>query len=118
MKKSINLILAVILLTVSLTACSNGTSSVSTEDDFDKNSCYSECERFGGGEENVKMCKENCDASNDKDSVWNEDQDKYNEDTTSTEWPSDMPKVVPEFTYGDIVSSEAGMGSWIVDLKM
>jgi len=105
---------------ISLSACSGGGSSSQTSsdgDNFTEDTCYNQCEEWGGGDENVAMCKENCDASFDESSVWNDDEEQYNEDITKAEWPSDMPEVVPSFSYGKISGAETGMGSWIVDFE-
>lgn len=77
--------------------------------------CYDQCEEWGG---DVSMCKENCNASFNKDSVWNDDNDDVvaDNDATFDSWEQ-MPLAVPEFMYGDFVTGEEGMGSWIVDYE-
>ena len=117
--KKLLLILPTILL---LTACGGGSNgslpTVSNDDDslkMETKECYEQCEAWGGGTENVSMCKKNCDASNDEGSVWNDDEDEYNQEEEVGSWPSDMPAEVPEFTFGEMSGSESGMGSWIAD---
>jgi len=118
MKKEISIAALVFVACLSLTACtSKPTNSNPEANNFELTDCYDECERFGGGGENVKMCEQNCDASFATDSVWNEDDNKYNEDLASTEWPNDMPDIVPMFTYGEVSGAVVGMGSWVVDFK-
>lgn len=101
-----------------LSGCTNKTEGGDISEDFNQNSCYEECVRFGGGEENVEMCKKNCDASFDEDSVWNDDETDVvaDNDASFDSW-EEMPLAVPEFMYGDFVTGEAGMGSWIVDYE-
>ncbi|MBN2087270.1 hypothetical protein JW758_02900 [Candidatus Peregrinibacteria bacterium] len=112
--KKILLILPAVLL---LTAC--GGESVSDNDSFkmETKECYSQCEEWGGGAENVSMCKKNCDASNDENSVWNDDEDKYNTEETVGSWPNDMPTEIPKFTLGKMTGNESGMGSWFADFE-
>ncbi len=120
MKKTLAIFCFMTLFTAVLAGChhaeENEQASGQNDDEFGKNECYAQCEEWGGGSENVAMCKKNCDASNDKDSVWNQSDDKYNSnDSTAGSWPSDMPSEVPEFKYGSAQENVSGMGSWIVD---
>ena len=118
MRKRFFSVTLILIACLSLTACTSQPKSNDSEtDNFELASCYDECERFGGGNENIEMCEKNCDASFADNSVWNEDEDQYNEDLTSAEWPSDMPGVVPMFTYGEVSGAITGMGSWIVDFE-
>jgi hypothetical protein len=81
-------------------------------------SCYEECEMYGGGSANVAMCKENCDAAfASENSVWDKTFEDYEEESTAGSWPSDMPNEVPEFTYGDTLESNSGMGAYFVDFE-
>lgn len=91
----------------------------STNSNPEAKACYDQCEEWGGGSESVGMCKENCDASYNQDSVWNQDDDQYNPDdsTSNVGWPSSMPSEVPEFTYGSVTGDVSGMDSWIVDFE-
>ena len=129
-KRIITLGLAFALVTV-LTGCGTKTNNQAgpggqlkkpdSNADSEKNACYQQCEEWGGGAENVSMCKKNCDASSDPNSVWNEDENKYNEEdnagngTAEFNWQDEMPAEVPEFTYGNFTGKAIGMGSWIID---
>lgn len=121
--KKVYLFLCVIFC-ITLTSCGNNevvnNSSNNNVDDsikLDTDSCYDECERFWWGDENVEMCKKNCDASNDEDSVWNKESDDYNNEEQSNSWSDYMPSELPEFTYWDAWESVEWMWSWIVDFQ-
>ena len=101
---------AIAVSALSLSACTE-----KTDEDNNDNECYAQCEEWGG---EVDVCKENCDASEDADSVWNESDEDVAEtnDTTFDSWEG-MPLAVPEFMGGDFVTGVKGMGSWIVDYE-
>jgi hypothetical protein len=120
MNKSILLVLPILLASAILfSACTkdnneanNNNTDVSQVKDTALAECYDQCEQWGG---EVDKCKQNCDASNDPDSVWNQtDEDIVADNDSSMSW-ADMPIVVPEFEHGEFVSGEEGMGSWIVE---
>ena len=99
----------------------NNNSSSDTQNESSGNltaehrACYDQCEEWGG---EVAMCKENCDASFSEDSVWNDEEEDVVADNDSSfdSW-EEMPLAVPNFSYGDFVSGEKGMNSWIVDFE-
>ena len=98
-----------------LTGCIKKTSDNDiTTDNTELSSCYQQCEEWGG---EVDICKENCDASDDEDSVWNDEDDTDDQDYTYSSWPSDMPPVVPELEDGTFVGASYGFGTWVVDFK-
>lgn len=116
----IPLVAVVVFAALVLSACTKEGSDSKNNNGADSSNfglteCYNQCEEWGG---DVDMCKENCDASNDKDSVWNQSDEDVAADNDSTfdSWES-MPLVVPNFTTGDFVAGEEGMGSWIVDFE-
>lgn len=119
-KKSMLLVLPVLIgSAVLFSACTknnDGTNSsnknVSQVKDTALVECYQQCDEWGG---EVDMCKENCDAANNPDSVWNQTNEEIVADNdASIKW-SDVPSVVPEFNYGNFLSGEEGLGSWIVE---
>ncbi len=121
-KKSMLLVLPVLIgSAVLFSACtknndvtSDSNKDVSQVKDTALAECYQQCDEWGG---EVDKCKQNCDASNDPDSVWNQtDEDIVADNDSSISW-SDMPSVVPEFEHGEFVSGEEGMGSWIVEFN-
>lgn len=94
------------------------TDNESTSANTAQMSCYEECEMYGGGSSNIAICKENCDAAYvSENSVWDKSHEDYEAESTAGSWPSDMPSVVPEFTYGDALESNSGMGAYFVDFE-
>jgi len=109
---------SILLLGFSLTGCTDTDDDTTNQSNPELTECYTTCDDWGGND--VDICKKNCDASFDSNSVWNQDEgsdetDVDNENSISS-W-EDMPSEVPEFTSGDFVSGETGLGSWIVDYK-
>lgn len=47
----------------------------------------------------------------------NAEEANVEETNTIAMWMEDIPEEVPEFTYGDVIQGEKGMGSWIVDFE-